>query len=99
MLRKFAGMLVATALIAGPAFAARSADNATASAAAAAAGHHAAAKHAKSTEHAKTAKQARKHAHKQIAHGKLHRVKQARHLRPATTHKAQLGKTAKVVKS
>jgi hypothetical protein len=97
MLRKFAGVLVATALIAGPAFAVQpTGDNG----AAAPAGHHAAAKHAKSTKHVKIMTQAQKHAHKHVAHGKLHRAKQARHLKPAPTHKAaQLGKSAKAVKS
>jgi hypothetical protein len=99
MLRKFAGVLIAAALVAAPAFAAQSTDNAAASGATAAAGHHAAAKHAKSTKHTKTATRARKHAHKHVAHGKLHRAKQVRHLTPAATHKAQLGKTAKAVKS
>lgn len=97
MLRKFAGVLVATALIAGPAFAAGSADNTTASAAASAAGHHATAKHAKSTKHTKTATPARHHTHKHVAHGKLHRAKQVRHRGPATTHKVPPAKTAKVV--
>jgi len=95
MLRKFAGVLVATALIAGPAFAAQSTgDNGAATPAG-----HLAAKHVKSSKHTKIMTQAQKHAHKHVAHGKLHRAKQARHLKPTTTHKAQLGKTAKTVKS
>jgi hypothetical protein len=86
MLRKFAGALIATALIAGPAFAATSADNSAVKPVTAAAHHHAIAKHAKLTKHAKSAKHtktvhARKHAHKHVAHGKLHHVKQARHLK------------------
>ena len=92
MLRKFAGVLVAAALIAGPAFAAQSTDNTRAITPA---GHHEKAKHAKSTKHRKIVTQA---AHKQVAHGKLHRTKQVRHLKPAATHKAQLGKTTKTVK-
>jgi hypothetical protein len=115
MLRKFAGALIATALIAGPAFAATSADNSAVKPVTAAAHHHAIAKHAKLTKHAKSAKHtktvhARKHAHKHVAHGKLHHVKQARHLKPATapkatTSKATTSKTslskapAKVIKS
>jgi len=95
MLRKFAGVLVAAALIAGPAFAAQSTDNTGATTPA---GHHAMAKHAKSTKHTKIVTQAQKHAHKHVAHGKLHRTKQVRHLKPAATHKAQLGKTTKTVK-
>ncbi len=97
MLRKFAGLLLATALVAGPAFAAT--DNAGSAAATTPSRHHALSKHSKLTKHTKIVTHARKHAHKHLAHGKLHKTKQARHLKPATTHKAHLGKTAKVAKS
>jgi hypothetical protein len=96
MLRKFTGVLLAAALVAGPAFAAT--DNAGSAAATAPAGHHAFSKHAKVTKHTKVT-HARKHAHKQVAHRKLHKMKQARHVNPATTHKAHLRKPAKVAKS
>jgi hypothetical protein len=96
MLRKFAGVLLATVLVAGPAFAAT--DTAGSAAAVTPAGHHAFSKHAKLTKHTKVVTHARKHAHKHVAHSKLHKTKQARHVKPATTHKAHLGKTAKVAK-
>ena len=97
MLRKFAGLLLATALVAGPAFAAT--DNAGSVTAMTPARHHALPKHSKLTKHTKIVTHARKHAHKHVVHGKPHKTKQAQHLKPATTHKAHLGKTAKVAKS
>lgn len=100
MLRKFAGILLATALIAGPAVAAQP-NNAGSTAT-----HnhrHAVYKHAKLGKSAKLV-HARKHIHKHVAHGKTHTMKQARHFKPTPTHKSQLakshpGKTAKITKS
>jgi hypothetical protein len=34
-----------------------------------------------------------KHVHKHVTHGKIHTMKQARHLKPTTTHKSHLAKT------
>ena len=105
MLRKFAGVLLATALLAGPAFAAQSTGNAGATAAAATAGHHAAAKHMKLNkhgklhQHGKTAMHARKHAHKHMAQGRAHKMKDVRHVKPTTKHKAHVAKAAKIDRS
>jgi hypothetical protein len=98
MLRKFAGMLLATALVAGPAFAAPTADHPGSTSATATAGHYAPAKHVKATKHRKIVTHARKPAHKQMAHGRLHKMKDVRHVKP-TTHKAHVAKAAKVDKS
>jgi hypothetical protein len=84
-------------LVAGPAFAAT--DNAGSAAATTPARHHALSKQSKLTKHTKIVTHARKHAHKHVVLAKPHKTKQAQHLRPATTHKAHLGKTAKVAKS
>jgi hypothetical protein len=97
MLRKFAGILLATALVAGPAFAAT--DNAGSAAVTTPSRHHVLSKRSKVTKHTKIVTHARKHAHKHLVHGKLHKTKQAQHLKPAPKHKAHLGKTAKVAKS
>jgi len=99
MLRKFAGVLLATALLAGPAFAAQSTDNAGSTAAAATASHHAAAKHMKLNKHGKAAMHARKHAHRHLAQGRTHKMKDVRHVKPTTKHKAHVAKAAKVDRS
>jgi hypothetical protein len=99
MLRKFAGVLLATALLAGPAFATQPTDNAGPTSAAATAGHHAASKHLKLTKHRKTVTHARKHAHKHAARGRLHKMKDVRHVRPTTKHKAHVAKAAKADRS
>jgi hypothetical protein len=96
MLRKFAGVLLATALIAGPAFAAQSTDNAGSTTTAALANNHAVSKHTKHTKLTKPTKMVghvQKHVHKHVTHGKIHTMKQARHLKPTTTHKSHLAKT------
>jgi hypothetical protein len=93
MLRKFAGVLLATALIAGPAFAAQSTDNAGSTTTAALANNHAVSKHTKLTKPTKMVGHVQKHVHKHVTHGKIHTMKQARHLKPTTTHKSHLAKT------
>ena len=99
MLRKFAGVLLATALLAGPAFAAQSTDNTGPTSATATAGHHAVSKHVKLTKHGKIVRHARKHAHKHLAQGRHHKLKDVRHVKPATKHKAHVAKAAKADRS
>jgi len=105
MLRKFAGVLLATALLAGPAFAAQSTDNAGSTAAPATAGHHAAVKHMKLNKHVKPHKHgkvvmhARKHAHRHLAQGRAHKMKDVRHVKPTTKHKAHVANAATVDRS
>jgi len=105
MFKKLAAALLATALIAGPAFAAPTAGNGGATTTTTTATtHHAVSKHAKLAKSKKLANHARKHINKHVARGKVHTMKQARHVKPTTTHKSHLakshiGKTAKITKS
>lgn len=99
MLKKFAGVLLATALLAGPAFAAQSTDNTGPTSATATAGHHAVSKHVKLTKHGKIVRHARKHAHKHLTQGRHHKLKDVRHVKPATKHKAHVAKAAKADRS
>jgi hypothetical protein len=104
MLRKFAAVLLATTLIAGPAFAAQPSGNAGATPAAPAATAPAPAGAATKTvstpvKPIKTVKHVRKHARKHVVRGKTHTMKQARHLKPAKTHQSRVSHKAKSVKS
>jgi hypothetical protein len=91
MLRTFAAALVATALIAGPAFAAEQSGTAGATPAAA----------ATQTAPAANAKQAaaqpvkHKTARKHLVRGKTGTMHQARHVKPVKTHQANTGPAAK----
>jgi hypothetical protein len=104
MLRKFAATLVATALIAGPAFAqsngnsgatpttpAAQATQAASSTAAAKPSVKPTAKTAKTVKH--TAKHVRKHVARSPKKGAA--MHQARHAKPATAHQAGIANTAK----
>ena len=101
MLRKFAAALLATTLIAGPAFAAQpaaiaGASPATQAAPAAKAADKNAAKTAdKTVKTTKTATHLVKHSRKHVVRGKAGAMHQARHVKPANSHQASLAKTAK----
>ena len=90
MLRNFAAVLLATTLIAGPAFAAQPSGDAGATSTAA---PHAVVKH--------TAKHMRTHVRKHVTRGKVAAVKLVRHGKSAKTHRSHIvhtGKPAKVTK-
>ena len=99
MLRKFAGVLLATALLAGPAVAVQPTDNAGPTSAAMTASHHAAVKHGKLNKHGKIVTHARKHAYSHLAQGRAHKLKDVRHVKPTTKHKAHVAKAAKIDRS
>jgi hypothetical protein len=82
MLRNFAAALLATTLIAGPAFAAQSSDTAgsTHATTAASAG---AVKSSQPAKPVKMAKHATKHVRKHVAHRTVGTMHQARHLKTA----------------
>jgi hypothetical protein len=94
MLRNFAIALVATTLIAGPVFAAQSSGTAGSTSATpmAPATQPAPAANAK-----QPAKQAVKQTHirKHLAHGKNSAMRQARHVKPAKTHQANVSAATK----
>ena len=100
MLRKFAAALLATTLIAGPAFAAQPAAISGASPATQATpAVKAADKNADKTAD-KTVKTTKSAAHlvkhrKHVVRGKAGVMHQARHVKPANSHQASLAKTAK----
>ena len=102
MLKKFAVALVATALIAGPAFAqSNGTSGATPTAPAAQTAPAAptastpAAKPAVKTT--KAVKHTAKHARKHFAHRKTGTMHQARHVTPAKTHQASVVKSVKPI--
>jgi hypothetical protein len=102
MLREFAAAVVATALIAGPAFAAQSADKTggmvPATPAAPSAQTSQTAPAASSTvKPTATVKQTQtvKHVRKHVARGKNGTMHQARHIKPMKTHQANVTKAAK----
>jgi hypothetical protein len=92
MLRKFAAALIATTLIAGPAFAAQSSSGASSPSATPAATQTAPAVNVK-----QPAKQAVKQTHlrKHVAHRKIGTMHQARHVKPVKTHQANVTAAAK----
>jgi hypothetical protein len=94
MLRKFAIALVATTLIAGSAFAAQSSDNAGSASAkpAAPVTQTAPAANAKPSEKV-SAEQT--YVRKHVAHRKTGMIHQARHIKPAKTHQANVNAPAK----
>src|SRR5580704_15081953 len=95
MLRNFAIALVATTLIAGPAFAAQSSDNTSGSPSAKPAAPVTQA--APDTNAKQPAKQAVKQTHvrKHVAHRKTGTMHQARHIKAAKTHQANVNTAAK----
>ena len=100
MLRKFAAALLATTLIAGPAFAAQPSGSAgstpAASTAAAPASTNAVTK--QTAKPTKTVKHARKHARKHVARHKVGTMKVARHFKSTKTHRHHVAAHAKPVK-
>ena len=94
MLRNFAVALVATTLIAGPALAAQSSGTAGSTSATPAAP---VTQTAPATNAKQLAKQAVKQTHvrKHLAHGKNSSMRQARHVKPAKTHQANVSAAAK----
>jgi hypothetical protein len=112
MLRKFAAALLATTLIAGPAFAAQPSGNAGSNPAASAAAAPASGTNAVTKQTAKptkTVKHARKDARRHVARGKVGTIKVSRHFKSTKTHRhhvaahvvkpAKVGKGAKSAKS
>jgi hypothetical protein len=99
MLRNFAAALLATTLIAGPAFAAQSTDTAgsTPATQAAPAASTTNAKQSVATKPAKLVKHTAKHARKHFAHRKTGAMHQARHVAPAKAHQASVVKSAKPI--
>jgi hypothetical protein len=99
MLRNFAAALLATTLIAGPAFAAQSSDTAgsTPATQAAPAASTTNAKQSVAAKPAKMVKHAAKHARKHFAHRKTGTMHQARHITPAKTHQASVVKSVKPI--
>jgi delta-aminolevulinic acid dehydratase/porphobilinogen synthase len=94
MLRNFAIALVATTLIAGPAFAAQSSDTAGTPSAKPAAPVTQAAPAVNAKQPAKQAVK-ETHVRKHVAHGKNGPMHQARHIRPVKTHQANVNAAAK----
>ena len=101
MLRKFAAALLATALIAGPAFAAQPSGSAgsTPAATAAPATTPATKTVTSQTKPVKTVKHVRKHARKHVVRGKMHTMKQARHFKSTKTHQSGVSHIAKSKKA
>ncbi len=93
MLRKFAAALLATTLIAGPAFAAQPSGSAGSPAPAATAGAKTAATPTAPTKHLR--KHARSHARKHVARRSDGRIKTVHHLKAGKTHKAHAAPAAK----
>jgi hypothetical protein len=94
MLRNFAAALLATTLIAGPAFAAQSSDTAGATHAAPAASV-TAAKTSETAKPVKVVKHVTKHTRKHVAHRTVGTMHQARQIKPAKTHQASIAKPVK----
>jgi negative regulator of sigma E activity len=92
MLRKFAAVLLATALVAGPAFAAQSSDSAGATPAAATTGVNAKVQ-TSTSKPTKPVMHARNHVRKHIARAKVGTMKQARHVKSTKTHQANVSKS------
>lgn len=98
MLRTLSAALLATALIAGPAFAAEPTGTAGSTQPAATSSVNAGvttktvAHHAK---RAKTVKRVRKHVRKHVARVKTHATKQARHVNATKTHQSRVIHTGK----
>jgi hypothetical protein len=89
MLRNFAAALLATTLIAGPAFAAQPSGGSTGSTApAATAGAKTAVQTAQPAKHLR--KHARSHTRKHAAHRSMLRIKTVHHYKGSKTHKAQV---------
>lgn len=94
MLRNFAAALLATSLIAGPAFAVEPSGNASSPAPAAAvrtdakATVKAAAPAVQPTKHLR--KHARSHTRKHVAHRSIHRMKTVHHFKGSKTHNAHV---------
>jgi hypothetical protein len=104
MLRKFAAVLLATSLIAGPAFAAQPSGTAGATpaapAAAAPASTNAATKTVTSQVKAvKTVKHVRKHSRRHVVRHKIGAMKQARHVKTTKTHQSGISHNAKSKKA
>jgi len=97
MLRNLAAALLATTLIAGPAFAAQSSDTAGSAPAtqAAPAASTTNAKQAVAIKSDKLVKHTAKYARKHFAHRKTGTMHQARHVAPAKTHQASVVKAVK----
>ena len=94
MLRKFAIALVATTLIAGSAFAAQSSDTAGSTSAKPAGPVTQAAPAANAKQSVKLAAK-QTHIRKHVAHRKTGMMHQARHIKPAKTHQANVNAAAK----
>ena len=103
MLRNFAAALLATSLIAGPAFAVEPSGNASSPAPAAAvrtdakATVKAAAPAVQPTKHLR--KHARSHTRKHVAHRSIHRMKTVHHFKGSKTHNAHVAPMTGGVKS
>jgi hypothetical protein len=99
MLRNFAAALLATTLIAGPAFAAQSSDTAgsTPATQAAPAASTTNATQSVAAKPAKMVKHIAKHARKHFAHRKTGTMHQARHVTPAKMHQASVVKSVKPI--
>ncbi len=102
MLRNLSAALLATALIAGPAFAGQPSGNAGSTVPAAPAATTAPAPAGGATQTvtnrnktSKTVKHVRKHARNHVAHGKTDRMKQARHVKPTKVHASSVSHNAK----
>lgn len=97
MVRNFAAALLATTLIASPAFAAQSSDTAGSAPVtqAAPAASTTNAKQSVATKPAKMVEHTAKHARKHFAHRKTGTMHQARHITPAKTHQASVVKSVK----
>jgi hypothetical protein len=94
MLRNFAAALLATTLIAGPAFAAQSTDTAGATKAAPAVAA-TTVKTGATVKPVKLVKHLTRHTRKYVAHRAVGAMHQANQLKPAKTHQASLAKPAK----
>jgi hypothetical protein len=98
MLRNFAAVLLATTLIAGPAFAAQSSGGAGATPAAVPSASQSVTKQAHRTKPSKMVKRVRAHAHKHFARGKVGKMTLARHFKSTKTHRGHVAHIAKPVK-
>jgi hypothetical protein len=94
MLRNFAAALLATTLIAGPAFAAQSSDAAGATHAAPAASV-ITAKTSETAKPVKLVKHVTKHTRKHVVHRAVGTMHQARQIKSAKTHQASIAKPVK----
>jgi hypothetical protein len=95
MLRNFAAALLATTLIAGPAFAAQSTDTAGATKATPSVAATTTVKTGETQKPVKMVKHLTKHTRKHVAHRAVGAMHQASRLKPAKTHQASIAKPVK----